>query len=215
MGGFLLLGLAFFLVLFGGQWFGSGGEGEEAPNQAPADQPEDSSILEQVPAFATAENSRSPLPSGSGPLLVGDQAYDFSLSDLDGNSYSLSGLAGQPVIINFWATWCGPCRIEMPELQATFERYQADGLIILAIDQQESPDVVRAFFHDEMELTFTPLLDPEGQVAQLYGVSNFPTTFFVNSAGLITALHRGPMVKSQIDGYLAATDPILFPLPGG
>jgi cytochrome c biogenesis protein CcmG/thiol:disulfide interchange protein DsbE len=138
-----------------------------------------------------------------GPLTVGDTAYDFTLQDLNGNTHTLSDYRGQPVIINFWATWCAPCRIEMPELQAAFERYEEDGLVILAIDNDEPPDAVRAFFYDEMDLTFTPLLDDGAEVSDLYSVFNFPSTYFVNAQGEVTAIHLGPMVESQIDGYMA------------
>lgn len=205
IGGFVLLGIAFVFILFGGQLFGGAEE-----TASVAEQLDEPSILEQVPAFEPAEGETAVLPSGYNAVQVGDPALDFTLQDLDGNSYTLSDLKGQPIIINFWATWCAPCRIEMPELQATYEAYQDDGLIILALDQEEPADVVGKFFHDEMGLTFTPLLDTEGQVAQIYGAVNFPSTFFVNADGIITALHRGPMVESQIQGYLAETAPNLL-----
>ena len=198
LGGAVLLALALALILFGGSLFGNG-----ANNAATAENERDDSILQQVPQFEQAQSETAVLPSGASPLVVGDMAYDFTLADLDGETWTLSDLRGQPVIINFWATWCGPCRIEMPELQAAYDQYQDQGLVILALDQAESPDVVSAFFYDEMNLTFTPLLDSEMQISQLYGAVNFPTTFFLNGAGEVTAVHRGPMVESQIEGYLA------------
>jgi peroxiredoxin len=136
-------------------------------------------------------------------LAVGNLAYDFQLQDLNGRSVSLTDFRGQPVIVNFWATWCAPCRIEMPELQATYEKYKDDGLVILALDQDESPEIVRSFFYDEFGLTFTPLLDVEQEVAQQYGVFNFPSSFFINADGVITAIHRGPALQSQLEEYLA------------
>lgn len=191
-GGFMLLGLVLALLLFGGSLFG-GGDEDEAP------------VLQQVPQLGGGGENTAVIPNNGAPLEVGNIAYDFTLKDLEGNSHTLSELRGQPVIINFWATWCAPCRIEMPELQAAFERYADDDLMILALDNDESADAVRAFFYDEMDLTFTPLLDDGSQVAELYGVFNFPSTFFVNADGEITAIHRGPMVESQIDGYMAET----------
>lgn len=196
LGGAAVLGLTLGLLLFGGELFGS--KTAASP-----------SILEQVPAFSTLESETAVLPSGGELLSVGDAAHDFALQDLDGNSHRLSDFAGQPVIINFWATWCGPCRIEMPELQAAYAQYQDDGLVILAVDQAESADAVRRFFVEEMGLTFTPLLDSEQQVSRLYGVTAFPSTFFVNGDGIITAVHRGPMASSQIEAYLADTAPQL------
>lgn len=192
LGGFILLGLAIGLLLFGGSLFGR--KEETAVN------------LPQVPAPSNSLQAGE--ISSSGPLAVGDVAYDFTLQDLDGNSVSLSDLHGRPVILNFWATWCGPCRIEMPELQADYEARQDDGLVILALDQQEQADIVREFFYGQMGLTFTPLLDSEGAVSDSYGANRvLPTTFFINPAGEVTAIHRGPMTRSQIDGYLAETIP--------
>ncbi len=207
--GIIFLGLAFVLILFGGQLFGAGETAVSTPASV-ADQLNGGTLLEQVPAFEEAQQESSLLPSGFGALQIGDPVPDFTLQDLDGNTTTLSSLKGQPVIINFWATWCAPCRIEMPELQAAFDEHKENGLVILAVDQEEPPDIVRSFFYDEMGLTFTPLLDTDGQIAQIYGAVNFPTTFFVNPEGDITALHRGPMVESQIEGYLQDTDPTLF-----
>ena len=188
--GFMLLGIALALLFFGGELF---------------DRDDGGSILQQVPQLENRGSDTAVLPNNTDPLDVGSLAYDFTLQDLDGNSHTLSDFRGRPVIINFWATWCAPCRIEMPELQAAYERYQDAGLVILALDNDESPDAVRSFFYDEMDLTFTPLLDDGADVANLYSVFNFPSTYFVNADGKITAVHRGPMLESQIDGYMADT----------
>lgn len=184
VGGLILLGLAAGLLLFGGDLFGGGS---------------DTSVLEQVPLLSAPDSSSR----RGDPLTVGDTAVDFTLADLEGSAVSLSDFRGQPVIINFWATWCAPCRIEMPELQAVYDAYRDDGLVILALDQDESPEQVRAFFYDEMDLTFTPLLDDGAQISALYGAINFPTTYFVNGEGEITAVHRGLMNEEIIIGYLA------------
>lgn len=196
VGGFIILGLALTLIIFGGSLFGN----------AKADTTNtDPSILEQVPAFEPAGSNTNQLPTGGGPLEIGTLAYDFALNDVNGNAVQLSDYAGQPVIINFWATWCGPCRVEMPELEAAYQAHQDEGLVILALDQQESAEDVAVFF-EELGLNFTAVLDNEGTVSDLYGAANvLPTTFFINGNGEVTAIHRGPMVQSQIDGYLADT----------
>ncbi|GIK54470.1 MAG: hypothetical protein BroJett015_01330 [Chloroflexota bacterium] len=187
-----MLGLAFALFIFGSGW-----------GNAAVSQPQ-SSILEQVPANTGSRTGLAQLPSDR--LTTGDPAYDFALLDLDGNVVQLADFHGRPVILNFWATWCAPCRLEMPELQAAYSQYQDDGLVILALNQEESPQLVRKFFVDEMGLTFTPLLDSEGVVAELYGVNRFfPSSFFINGAGEITAIHRGMLAASQIEAYLAET----------
>ena len=198
--GFLLLGAALGLLLFGGTIFG-GGNGDS--------QTGGSSVLDQVSAFPTSEIGIAQIPSNrpvAGILEAGDQAYDFTLQDLDGNTVSLVDFRGRPVIVNFWATWCAPCRIEMPELQAAFEQYQDEELSILALDQDEPIDVARAYFYEEMNLTFTPLLDENSAIATRYGsYSVLPTSYFINGEGLVTAVHRGPMTMSQIEGYMADT----------
>jgi len=202
LGGSVLLGLALILIIFGQNLFGLGEDGSANGDQTTTGD----SVLEQVPSFEEASSGVASLPQGSGPLEVGAPAYDFSLNDLDGNAVRLSNLAGRPVIINFWATWCAPCLVEMPELQAAYERYQEDDLVILALNQQEPPEIVREFFYGQLGLTFTPLLDAEGDISELYGVANIlPTTFFITPDGKIAAIHRGPMVQPQIDGYLADT----------
>jgi thiol-disulfide isomerase/thioredoxin len=163
-------------------------------------------------ADGTAETAEaiSTLPISSGPVNIGDMAIDFTLTNLDGTAVTLGDHLGQPTVINFWASWCGPCRIEMPELQTLHDRYAADGLVILAVNQAETADVAAGFFFDEMGLTFAnPLLDSEAAAADKYGVRNLPTTFFIDTNGQVTAVHRGPALLSQFEDYLAVTAPEL------
>lgn len=146
----------------------------------------------------------------AGAVQVGQVAPDFTLIGVDGETYTLSDLQGQPVIINFWATWCAPCRFEMPELQETFEDYESEDLVLLAVNREESSEQIVSFFEeltaDEgMVFTFPNLLDDRADVAEVYGVFNMPTTYFVNGDGVVSAVHRGPLVRSQIDSYLADT----------
>jgi len=206
--GFALLGLALALLLFGGVLFGISFSNEEgATPAAVASNAGDIPILEQVPEFTRPEVGIVELGANSGALIeVGDAAYDFSLNDLNGNTISLSDFRGRPVMLNFWATWCGPCRIEMPELQQTLHDYEGDELAILAINQEESHELVQEFFA-EFDLSLTPLLDSEGTVGELYSIVNFPSTVFINPDGQVTAIHRGILGRSQIDQYLAETIP--------
>ncbi|MEW5986074.1 MAG: redoxin domain-containing protein [Chloroflexota bacterium] len=194
--GFALLGAAVAMLLFGSNLFQ-----REAPAEPGA------TILEQVPNFATSQPGVGQVANSDFSYVrVGDQAPDFVLNDLDGQPVGLKDFRGRPVILNFWATWCGPCRIEMPELQAIYEKYQEQGLVILALDQDETAEVVRPFFYEEMGLTFTPLLDERARVGTLYGAAfTLPSSYFVNPEGIVTAVHRGPMTGEQIEGYLADT----------
>jgi len=184
--GFTLLGIALALLIFGSNLF---------------DRKEETTVLPQIPSTSGVAS----LPSGTDTLQVGNLAPDFKLQDLAGNPVALSDFQGQPVMVNFWATWCAPCRIEMPELQAAYETYRDDDLVILALNQDESPEAVRSFFYDQFGLTFTPLLDIDQEIAKQYGVFNYPSTFFINSEGVVTAVHRGAVLQSQIDDYLADT----------
>ncbi len=186
IGGVLLIGAALLLLLFGGRLLNRDGA--------------ETSLLSQIPAADTG-------PSGQqydGPPEVGQTARDFVLNDVAGNPVQLSGLTGRPIILNFWATWCAPCLVEMPDLQAVYERHQSDGLLILAINRQETAVTVRDFFYDELDLTFTPLLDETGDVSRLYGVVNYPTSVFIDEEGMVTAVHHGLMTEAQIESYLEA-----------
>ncbi|GMQ77918.1 MAG: hypothetical protein BMS9Abin02_0409 [Anaerolineae bacterium] len=106
--------------------------------------------------------------------------------------------------LNLWATWCAPCRIEMPALQEAKEKHHEQGLVILALNQDESADVARQYFYDEMGLTFTPLLAENSTVAAIYsGMNVLPTSYFIDQEGIVSSIHRGPLTTSQFDGYLA------------
>ena len=134
---------------------------------------------------------------------VGEPAYDFTLQDLDGNAVTLSELQGRPVILNFWATWCAPCRIEMPEFQSVYENYPDGEIAIVAVNLDEPVERVTQFFRDDLGLTFTALLDEGGIISDRYGVFSYPTTYFINEDGVVTAVHRGSLTEKYIEDYLA------------
>jgi peroxiredoxin len=131
----------------------------------------------------------------------GALAPDFTLLNTEGESVQLSQFKGQPVLINFWATWCAPCLIEMPVFQDRFEKYNQDGLRIFAVDFDEPKEDV-VFFREELGLTFDLLLDPGGEIQSLYRILGYPTSYFVDPEGVIRAQHIGIMTESQLDGYL-------------
>jgi peroxiredoxin len=131
----------------------------------------------------------------------GFSAPDFSLTTLDGATVRLSDLRGKAVLINFWASWCGPCRAEMPHIQAAYEEHVDDGLVVLGVDQSEPPATV-ARFADEFGLTFPIPLDNDGQVSAAYQARALPTSFFVDTDGVIRDTFTGPMSAGHIESML-------------
>ena len=129
---------------------------------------------------------------------VGFPAPDFSLSNLDGQSSRLAEWRGQPLVLNFWATWCPPCRAEMPALQAAAQAYRRQGVHVLGINQAEEPAQVVGFLQT-LGLDFSVLLDRDAAVSQLYRVRSLPTTFFVDREGVIREIViGGPMSQALL-----------------
>ena len=133
--------------------------------------------------------------------VQGALAPDFKLATLDGGKLQLSELRGRPVMINLWATWCGPCRIEMSHIQDRFERFEKQGFVVLAVDFDEPLGVV-ADFRDELGLTFPILLDPGATVQNLYRNRSYPSSFFIDESGVIRVHHIGVMTEGQLDENL-------------
>jgi peroxiredoxin len=133
--------------------------------------------------------------------VVGERAPDFALGDTNGQVYALEDFVGQVVLVNFWATWCAPCRLEMPLLQDHFERYMEDEFIVLAINLQESEAQV-ADFVEEFSLTFPVLIDSDGAVSQEYRIRGYPSTIVIDREGNISAIHIGIITEAQLVEYL-------------
>ena len=142
-----------------------------------------------------------------GRLGHGDRAPDFELMDLDGSRFSLSRETAeqQIVLINFWATWCPPCRLEMPMLERLHERYAEDGLRILAVDVGESTETVSAFL-ETRSLSFPVLLDQDRTVSTRFRVKAFPTTYLVDGNGVVIHAAEGidPYLSYHIESQLEA-----------
>jgi peroxiredoxin len=113
-------------------------------------------------------------------------ASDFTLPALDGKKLSLASYRGQFVFLSFWATWCGPCKLEVPSLQALYEKLKQKGFVILAVDLAEEPSTVSAFVKAHA-MTFPVALDKDGAVGGAYGAQSIPTNFLVDRTGKILA----------------------------
>lgn len=121
---------------------------------------------------------------------IGKAAPSFQLTDIDGQTVSLSDFQGKPVLLNFWATWCGPCHLEIPYIQEVYDEQSEPGLVILAINLRESLAKVKEFVQD-YNLSFPVLLDLEGMVAEKYNILPIPTTYFIDSDGIIRDIQIG------------------------
>ncbi len=128
---------------------------------------------------------------------LGSPAPDFTLQSADGSTVRLADLKGKPVFINFWATWCGPCREEMPAMQELYEQYRDQGLVILAVDMEEDVRLVRRWI-DQGGYTFTFVLDSDGEQVKRYNVNASPTSYFVGRDGVIRDLKLGALSRDEM-----------------
>ena len=133
---------------------------------------------------------------------MGQRAPNFRAESLDGQTVALADFRGQPVLVNFWATWCLPCRVEMPLLAQAPARYGAD-LVVLAVDVQESLQAA-ASYATASGLALPMLADTDGTVAALYRVRALPTTFVVDRSGVVVRSHRGAITSAQVLADLLA-----------
>jgi len=134
---------------------------------------------------------------------AGFLAPDFTLSTLDGREISLSKYRGNTaVVVNLWATWCPPCRAEIPALEHIHQKYAGRGVVVLGIDQMESTSTVRKFAQ-EKGMTYPVLLDIDGAVSSTYRVTGLPTTVFVRRDGtVLDVVVGGPMSESFLEGKI-------------
>lgn len=136
-------------------------------------------LLAVVAIYQSAADITEELPK------TGYRAPQFSLPALDGKTYSLDNLGGKPVVLNFWASWCGPCRVEAPELVRLHEKYEGS-IEIYAINVTSSDSIEGArTFAEGYNFNFPVLLDEKGDVSRKYGIQPIPTTFFVGADGTI------------------------------
>jgi len=129
-------------------------------------------------------------------------AQDFTLKDLSGNDVKLSSLKGKAVIINFWATWCYPCREEIPDLQKSYEENKDKGLIILGVNIKENESKVSKFAKD-YKMTYPILLDIDGTISDTYRVFGIPISFFIDRNGLVKDSFIGMLTKKDLSKKLA------------
>ncbi len=155
-------------------------------------------ILLIVAALGVVLGSCCGSMSGGG-IAIGDEAPDFDLRGLQGTGgHSLSEFRGDVVLINFWASWCGPCRQEIPELEKLWLRYKDDGLVVLSVNVDESARDAEAFL-EQSPVSFPVVWDSAGELSNQYHVITLPRSILVDRQGLVRARHDG------FDASMAAT----------
>lgn len=157
---------------------------------------------EDVPHVGATHESEE-----SAPVAAGDKAADFKLEALDGSTVSLDQLKGKVVFLNVWATWCGPCREEMPSMETLYDEFRANpDFVMLAVSQDTRGRAQVASYVEKNGYHFKILLDPENKVGEAYEVSGVPETFIINRQGRIVAHHMGAFDWSRPDVKQALKD---------
>ena len=139
-------------------------------------------------------------------------APGFRLADMDGETHALGDYRGKVILLNFWATWCPPCRHEMPAMERLYQRFRDRGFVVLAVNQWEDPDLVFAYTGDLNVFPGFPILfDPQSSVSQEYGVKGLPTSFVIDREGRLVYRAIGgrefdhPEIITIIEGLLAGS----------
>lgn len=156
------------------------------------------SISDATVGWFEAQGRRAVLPGASratGP------APDFKLPLFDGRTFQLADHRGQVVVVNFWASWCPPCRAEAPRLQAAYQAYRDRGVVFVGVDIQDTEDAARAFI-DEFGLTYPNGPDHDLSITEAYGVTGIPTTFIIDREGRLRQRWQGEIQEAQLTGFV-------------
>jgi thiol-disulfide isomerase/thioredoxin len=167
-------------------------------------------VLYILPAIALAELPSPELSYQLNRLETPVQAPDFSLDDMDGEQHSLRDYRGKVIMLNFWATWCPPCRREIPSMESIYQDMGDKGFVVLGVNQFETPDHVFAYMGQlSVFPTFPILFDPDSSISERYAVKGLPTTLLINRQGEVVYRAAGgrdfdhPEVRAIVEELLA------------
>ncbi len=139
-------------------------------------------------------------------VAIGDKAPDFVLVDMQGNKHRLSDYRGQGVFLNFWGTWCPPCKKEMPYINNQYLQYKDKGVQVLSIDIQE-PKLAVNQFAERYKLDFPIMIDTDKEVMNVYGIDPLPATFLIDKNGDVVKYHTGEMTENMIKDFMEKIKP--------
>ena len=154
----------------------------------------------QLDNLATRETAAAEVPEGSEAAANDNLAPDFTVYDLEGNAHKLSDFRGKPVIVNFWASWCGPCKSEMPDFEEKYQEYGDEVhflMVNLTDGSQETVETASAFVEGQ-GYTFPVYFDTDYSGAIAYGVSAVPATYFIDENGSLIAYGKGSLSQEQL-----------------
>jgi peroxiredoxin len=188
----VLLGLAVVGALFVGTNFLQRSSAPAAASLLPT-----VALLNSTPPSGDAAVDKDPPAPRIGRL-----APDFAITEVDNSTRKLSDYRGKTVVLNFWASWCGPCKLEVPELEALHKEYKDQDVVVLAVGWRDIPTELSKFASAK-GMTFKVLADPTEVVGNQYGLTGVPTTFFIDKNGVIREMQIGAMNKAMMVSKLA------------
>lgn len=158
---------------------------------------EDEPVAENVEVKTETDDSEG-ITNG---IFTGDRMYDFTLKDIKGNKVSLSDFSGKVVFVNFWASWCPPCKSEMPHMQRVYKELQGDDFDMLTVNLTKAERNGKEGAHkfiEEKGYTFPVVFDEEGEVSDKFSITGIPTTYIINKEGIIISVIKAPLDEESI-----------------
>jgi thiol-disulfide isomerase/thioredoxin len=150
---------------------------------------------------STVTSFTQPAPAAVSTADIGQAAPSLKLPLVGGGEMDLASYKGHPVILNFWATWCDPCRAEMPVFERAQQQYRDEGLVVLGVDfQEQDPEIVA--FLGQIGVTFPSVVDRTGEVTRQWRATGLPTTFLIDRQGVIQDVRVGAFTDEMLDGKL-------------